>query len=238
MADSLVNGKERMVVTRIFDAPRALVWKAWTEAKYAMQWWGPKGFTAPVCKIDFRVGGKYLFCMRSPDGWEGWNGGEYYEIVPQEKIVYSMYFADKDGNKVDPAQYGIENEGGDGEASHEMAHGIAHHDVHAAADEHAARFQVHRPDGEAEEHYAENEPWRAFADGMFRDASGVECGGSQIAEDDGGSAPETDERESDCRGDYDQAIGNDYDRQDHDHDSSVVNLLSCGPTRVSTRLRS
>ncbi len=113
MADSMVNGKERMVVTRIFGAPRALVWKAWTEAKYAMLWWGPKGFTAPVCKIDFRVGGKYLFCMRSPDGWEGWNGGEYYEIVPYEKIVYSMYFADKDGNKVAPEVYGIENEGGD-----------------------------------------------------------------------------------------------------------------------------
>ena len=79
-----------------------------------MLWWGPKGFTAPVCKIDFRVGGKYLFCMRSPDGsWEGWNGGEYFEIIPHEKIVYSMYFADAEGNKVDPEAYGIENEGGD-----------------------------------------------------------------------------------------------------------------------------
>jgi len=75
-----------------------------------MQWWGPKGFTAPVCKIDFRVGGKFLCCMRSPDGQEGWNGGEYLEIVPHEKIVYSLYFADAQGNKVDPAQLGIEHE--------------------------------------------------------------------------------------------------------------------------------
>jgi uncharacterized protein YndB with AHSA1/START domain len=100
-----------MVITRIFDAPRELVWKAWTDPKYVMQWWGPKGFTAPVCKMDFRVGGKFLCCMKAPDGEVvGWNGGEYFEIVVHEKIVYSMYFADAEGNKVDPAQYGIEHE--------------------------------------------------------------------------------------------------------------------------------
>jgi len=110
MTKNTVNEKERMVITRIFDAPRALVWKAWTEPQYVMQWWGPKGFTAPVCKIDFRVGGKFLCCMKSPDGQEGWNGGEYDEIVPHEKIVYSLYFADSQGNKVDPAQLGIEHE--------------------------------------------------------------------------------------------------------------------------------
>ena len=114
MAKNTVNEKERMVITRVFDAPRALVWEAWTNPKYVMQWWGPKGFTAPVCKIDFRVGGKFLCCMRSPDGQEGWNGGEYHEIVPHEKIVYSLYFADSNGNKVDPAQYGMEHEAIDG----------------------------------------------------------------------------------------------------------------------------
>jgi len=110
MTKNTVNEKERMVITRVFDAPRALVWEAWTNPKYVMQWWGPKGFTAPVCKIDFRVGGKFLCCMKSPDGQEGWNGGEYHEIVPHEKIVYSLYFADAEGNKIDPAQYGIEHE--------------------------------------------------------------------------------------------------------------------------------
>jgi uncharacterized protein YndB with AHSA1/START domain len=113
MTKNTVSEIERMVVTRIFDAPRELVWKAWTDPNYVMQWWGPKGFTAPVCKIDFRVGGKFLCCMRAPDGQEGWNGGEYFEIVVHEKIVYSMYFADAEGNKVDPAQYGIEHEGMD-----------------------------------------------------------------------------------------------------------------------------
>jgi uncharacterized protein YndB with AHSA1/START domain len=107
MTKNTVNEKERMVITRVFDAPRALVWEAWTNPKYVMQWWGPKGFTAPVCKIDFRVGGKFLWCMKSPDGQVGWNGGEYHEIVLHEKIVYSMYFADAQGNKVDPAELGI-----------------------------------------------------------------------------------------------------------------------------------
>ena len=110
MTNNTANETERMVITRIFDAPRELVWKAWTDPQYVMQWWGPKGFTAPVCKIDFRVGGKFLCCMRSPDGQEGWNAGEYHEIVPYERIVSSMYFSDSEGNKIDPAQLGIEHE--------------------------------------------------------------------------------------------------------------------------------
>jgi uncharacterized protein YndB with AHSA1/START domain len=110
MAKSTVNETERMTITRVFDAPRELVWKAWTDPKYVMQWWGPKGFTSPVCKMDFRVGGKFLCCMRTPDGQEFWNAGEYHEIVPLEKIVSSMYFADADGNKVEPEHYGIEHE--------------------------------------------------------------------------------------------------------------------------------
>jgi len=110
MTKSTVNETERMVVTRVFDAPRELVWKAWTDPKYVMQWWGPKDFTSLFCEMDFRVGGKFLCCMRAPDGQEFWNGGEYHEIVPHEKIVYSMYFADAKGNKVEAAQYGIEHE--------------------------------------------------------------------------------------------------------------------------------
>jgi uncharacterized protein YndB with AHSA1/START domain len=110
MTENTGSKVERMVITRVFDAPRELVWKAWTEPKYVMQWWGPKGFTSPACKMDFRVGGKSLFCMKSPDGQEGWNGIEYHEIVPYEKIVSSMYFADAEGNKIDPEQLGIEDE--------------------------------------------------------------------------------------------------------------------------------
>jgi uncharacterized protein YndB with AHSA1/START domain len=114
MGKSTVNEIERMVITRVFDAPRALVWKAWTDPKYVMQWWGPKGFTAPHCEIDFRVGGKFLCCMKTPDGQEFWNAGEYHEIVLHEKIVSSMYFSDSKGNKVEPEHYGIEHEAIDG----------------------------------------------------------------------------------------------------------------------------
>ena len=110
MTKNTVNESERMVVTRVFDAPRELVWKAWTDPKYVMQWWGPKGFTAPFCEIDFRVGGKFRCCMRSPEGQEFWNAGEYHEIVPYEKIVSSMCFADAKGNRVDAEHYGIEHE--------------------------------------------------------------------------------------------------------------------------------
>ncbi len=78
MTENTVNEIERMVVTKIFDAPRELVWKAWTDPKYIMQWWGPKGFTVRVCEMDFRVGGKLLCCTRTPDGQEFWNASEYH----------------------------------------------------------------------------------------------------------------------------------------------------------------
>lgn len=110
MAEKPAKDVERMVVTRVYDAPRELVWKAWTDPKYIMQWWGPEGFTAPVCEMDFRVGGRLLCCMKAPDGQEFWNGTEYIEIVPYEKIVSLMYFADAKGNKIDPATLGIEHE--------------------------------------------------------------------------------------------------------------------------------
>ena len=110
MTNNKVNETERMVVTRVFDAPRELVWKAWTDPKYVMQWWGPKGFTCPACEMDFRVGGKTLLCMRMPDGQEGWNAVEYHEIVLHEKIVSSMYFSDSKGNKIEPEELGIEDE--------------------------------------------------------------------------------------------------------------------------------
>jgi uncharacterized protein YndB with AHSA1/START domain len=103
------NTKE-LVITRIFDAPRELVWKAWTEPERLKLWWGPKNFTAPVCKIDFRVGGKYLFCMRSPEGQDFWSTGVYREIVEPERIVCTDNFADQKGNVVPASHYGMSGE--------------------------------------------------------------------------------------------------------------------------------
>src|SRR5512134_2988905 len=81
------TGGQELVITRVFDAPRELVWKAWSEPEHFKRWWGPKGFTCPVCQIDFRVGGKFLGCMRSPEGQDFWSTGVYKEIVPLERIV-------------------------------------------------------------------------------------------------------------------------------------------------------
>lgn len=101
------SGKQELIITRIFDAPRELVFKAWTECEHLQRWWGPKGYTAPFCKIDLRVGGKYLFCMRSPEGKDFWSTGVYQEIVPLERLVCSDSFSDKEGNVVPATHYGM-----------------------------------------------------------------------------------------------------------------------------------
>ena len=101
------SAERELVITRIFDAPSELVWKAWTDPERVMRWWGPKGFTAPFCKIDFRVGGVYLYCMRSPEGKDYWNTGVYREIVPLERIVCTDSFADEKGNVVPATHYGM-----------------------------------------------------------------------------------------------------------------------------------
>ncbi|EKO78385.1 hypothetical protein LEP1GSC068_3501 [Leptospira sp. Fiocruz LV3954] len=98
---------DELVITRIFNAPRETVFEAWTVPEQVMKWWGPKNFTSPVCNIDFRVGGKYLFCMRALDGQEFWSTGIYKEIVKSEKIVQTDSFSDKDGNSVPASEYGI-----------------------------------------------------------------------------------------------------------------------------------
>ena len=86
------------VITRVFNAPRELVWKAWTERARLMKWFGPKGFTMPIAKLDFRPGGILHYCMRSPDGTEMWGKFTYREIVPPERIVLVNSFSDEKGN--------------------------------------------------------------------------------------------------------------------------------------------
>jgi uncharacterized protein YndB with AHSA1/START domain len=96
-----------LTIIRVFDAPVESVWKAWTDAEQVKRWWGPKDYTAPVCKIDLREGGKYLYCMRSPEGQDFWNTGVYREIVEPERIVYTESFADEKGNVVPATHYGM-----------------------------------------------------------------------------------------------------------------------------------
>jgi uncharacterized protein YndB with AHSA1/START domain len=101
---------DRLVITREFNAPVDEVWRAWTEPEEYKKWWGPKSFTCPFCQIDLRVGGKYLSSMKAPDGSEFWTTGEYREIDPLRRIVYTDSFADKDGNIVPSSHYGMSSE--------------------------------------------------------------------------------------------------------------------------------
>src|SRR3954466_11374829 len=71
-------------ITRIFDAPRARVFEAWTEARHLVRWFGPRGFTAPVIEADVRRGGTWRACIRSPEGADYRMRGVYCEIVPPE----------------------------------------------------------------------------------------------------------------------------------------------------------
>lgn len=87
-----------LVITRVLDAPRELVWRAWVDPKQMAQWWGPKMFTNPVCEIDARPGGAILIVMRAPDGVEYPMRGVFREIVEPERIVFTAVAQDKDGN--------------------------------------------------------------------------------------------------------------------------------------------
>ncbi|HOI12726.1 MAG TPA: SRPBCC domain-containing protein [Methanoculleus sp.] len=103
----LTEGKGRLFIQRIFAASREPVWKAWTDPELIGRWWGPKGFTAPFIRVDLREGGRYLFNMRSPEGQDFWSTGEYREIVPVERLVFTDSFSDAEGNVVPASTYGM-----------------------------------------------------------------------------------------------------------------------------------
>jgi len=88
--NDLTNTADReIVITRTFDAPRELVWKAWTNPKHLVNWWGPNGFTATIEKMDVRVGGVWKHVMHGPEGTDYPNSSVFKEIVKPERIVYS-----------------------------------------------------------------------------------------------------------------------------------------------------
>jgi len=107
MSDSTVS-EDAVVIERTFDAPVDLVWQMCTQPEHFKKWYGPQGFTVPVANMDMRVGGKRLICMASPDGsMKMWTTGEYTEIVPNERLVYTESPADENGNVVSPAAMGM-----------------------------------------------------------------------------------------------------------------------------------
>jgi uncharacterized protein YndB with AHSA1/START domain len=88
---------ETFVLTRVFDAPRDLVFKAWTEAERLAQWWGTKGCDWVSGKMDLRPGGIFHYCMRWPNGHEMWGKFIYREVVPPERLVFVVSFSDAQG---------------------------------------------------------------------------------------------------------------------------------------------
>ncbi len=86
-----------LVITRVLDAPRSLVFKAWAEADHAARWWGPQGFTTLSCQMDVRPGGTWYRRMRAPDGALICKRGVYHEVVAPERLVFTYADENADG---------------------------------------------------------------------------------------------------------------------------------------------
>jgi uncharacterized protein YndB with AHSA1/START domain len=99
---NFVEGRHagEMILTRVFEAPRELVWKLWTDPEHIRKWWGPKGFTLPGCDMDFRPGGAYRFVMRGPDGQDNPFHGVYREIVRNERFVFTAVLDNLRGHEL------------------------------------------------------------------------------------------------------------------------------------------
>ena len=93
-----IYGEGKVAITRVFDAPRALVWRAWTDPAMMANWFGPRGFTSSVPELDLRVGGALRIVMHGPDGNDYPMKGVFLEVAPPERLVYSNIALDKDGN--------------------------------------------------------------------------------------------------------------------------------------------
>ena len=95
-----------LVIERIFDAPRELVFDAWTKPEYLLRWFAPRDCKIRFAELDVRPGGRFHSCLHNPTFGDCWCVGVYKEIVRPERIVYSLAVADSAGNEIDSAQAG------------------------------------------------------------------------------------------------------------------------------------
>ena len=91
---------DKLIIERSYSAPIDVVWEAWADPVRAKQWWGPRGFTAPVVELDERPGGKWRAKMVGPDGTELWQHGVYREIIPKKRIVYTYIWDQEPGHEM------------------------------------------------------------------------------------------------------------------------------------------
>ena len=102
--------QKEIIITRVFNAPTELVWKAFTDSDLVMRWWGPDKFTSPSANINFHEGKASIICMRAPKEFGGqdmYNVWAYKKIVPLERIEYIQNLSDENGNSVDPIKLGL-----------------------------------------------------------------------------------------------------------------------------------
>lgn len=92
---AVTKGVPDLVITRVFDAPRELVFSLWIDPKHLAEWWGPRGFTNPVCEADARTGGTLRIHMRGPDGRTHRMTGIFDEVVPSERLVFTNIVPDE-----------------------------------------------------------------------------------------------------------------------------------------------
>ncbi len=113
-AASSSYGEGTVTLTRVLDAPRELVWRAWTDPKHLAQWFGPRGFTSSVPELDVRVGGSLRIVMHGCDGNDYPMKGVFREVVPPSRLVFSNIAIDKDGNHLLEGETTVtlEDEGG------------------------------------------------------------------------------------------------------------------------------
>ncbi len=99
---------EWAVFEKVLDAPIDVVWKLWTDGEEFAKWYGPQGFSIPVANMDLSVGGRRLICMESPDGsMKMWFAGEFVEIVPNQRLVYTDVMADENGQPKSATEMGM-----------------------------------------------------------------------------------------------------------------------------------
>src|SRR5437667_12897273 len=99
-----------IVLTRVFDAPRHLVWDAFSKPELLKHWFGPRGWSLVVCEVDLRVGGGFRFVLRGPDGKDMGMRGVYRELLPPERSVHMESFDDYPGESQVTAIF-VEQEG-------------------------------------------------------------------------------------------------------------------------------
>jgi uncharacterized protein YndB with AHSA1/START domain len=102
----LERSEPEVLITRVFAAPRELVFQAWTDPEHLMHWYAPRGCAIHFRTLDLRPGGRFHSCIRTPDGHDCWCTGVYREIAAPERIVYTLALADENGNPAAADQAG------------------------------------------------------------------------------------------------------------------------------------